>query len=69
MIVVGRFKEVRHLVDDDVFEEVPWFLHQFGVEPDVAGAVLACAPLGFHALQEVSVQISSNGALQLVKLS
>lgn len=45
-----------HFVDDDVFEEVLGVLDQFGVEADVAGAVVAAAPFGFHALLEIVVK-------------
>ena len=44
-------------MDDDVFEEVLRLLHQFGVKADLAGAVVAASPLGFHALEEIAVDL------------
>ncbi len=32
--VVGRFKQVDQLVDDDIFQAFPWLLRQLGIEPD-----------------------------------
>ena len=50
-------QQVRHFVDDDVFEEVLGLLLQLSVEADLAGVVVAAAPLGFHALQEVALNL------------
>jgi hypothetical protein len=32
--------QANHLVDDDIFETLAWFLDQFGVQPDAAGRVM-----------------------------
>ena len=53
-LAVGGFQQVGYFVDDDVFEQFLGLFDQFGVEADVAGAVVAAAPLGFHALEEVA---------------
>ena len=48
---------MSHFVDDDVFEEVLGLLLQLSVEADAASVVVAAAPLGFHALQEVALNL------------
>lgn len=53
-VTVPGFKQMDHLVNDDIFEQIFGLLHQFCVEADVAGAVTATAPLGFHSLQEIT---------------
>jgi hypothetical protein len=53
-IIMGWFKQVDHFMDDDVFEKILWFLYEFGVEANVAGAVVAASPLGFHSLQVIT---------------
>ena len=40
-------------MDNDVLEQVFRLLHQFRVEADVSGLMVAAAPLGLHPLQEV----------------
>ena len=52
-----RLQQVRHLVNDDVFEKVLRFLHEFCVKPDVSSAVVATSPLGFHPLQKIGRHI------------
>src|SRR5437870_4243438 len=54
MLAMHWLYEVSHFVDDDVFEQVLRLLHEFSVETDMAGAVVAASPLGFHPLQEIS---------------
>ncbi len=51
---VRGLQQVGHFMDDDVFQQVFRLLHQFGVEADVTGAVIAAAPPGLHALQVVA---------------
>lgn len=54
-LVVGVFDEVRHLVDDDVFEAFPGLLCEIGVEANGAAPWGAAPPLGLHPLdKEVS---------------
>ena len=54
-LAVRRLEQVRHFVDDDVFEEVLGLLHKLRVEADVAGAMVAASPLRLHPLEEVAV--------------
>lgn len=51
---VGRLSEVRHLVDDDVFQQILRLLHKFRIEADGALAAIAAAPLGLHALKVIT---------------
>ena len=53
-LAVRRFKQVYHLMNDDVFEQVLWLLHKLRVEADVTVAVVEAPPFRFHALQEVT---------------
>lgn len=50
-------------MDDDVFEEVFGFGDELGVEADVAGFVVATAPFGFHALEEVGLYFDFEAGL------
>lgn len=52
-LAVRRLDHVRHLVHDDVLQQVLRLFGQLGVEADGAGGGGATSPLGFHALQEV----------------
>ena len=56
-VAVGRFDQVGHLVNDDVFKHVLRLFHQFGVEADVARLVIAAPPLGLHSLEEVTAHL------------
>lgn len=49
-VVMSRLKEVGHLMDDDVLEQVLGLLHQFRIQPDIAGLMTAATPLGLHPL-------------------
>ena len=51
---MGWLDEMNHFMDDDVFEQVFGLLNQFGVQPDITGAMITAAPLGFHPLQEIT---------------
>ena len=53
-VAMSRLKKMYHFVDYNIFEQILWLLHQFGVETDVAGPMIAASPLGFHPLQKVS---------------
>ena len=53
---VRRLQQVRHFMHHDIFEEILWLLHELRVEADVAGAVVAASPLGFHPLQEIALE-------------
>lgn len=48
-LVVGRFEEVDHLMDDHIFEQIFGLLYRFGVQTDVARLVVAASPVRFHA--------------------
>jgi len=45
---------MNHFMNDDVFKKVPRLPYEFSIEPDVPGSVIAAAPLGLHALEEVA---------------
>ena len=49
-LTMGRLDQMKHLVDDDVLQQVAWLLDEFRVEADVASAVVATSPLRLHAL-------------------
>jgi hypothetical protein len=52
-VVVGGFKQVHHLVDDDVFKAFWRFFGEFGVEQDAAALRIARAPTGFHGASRI----------------
>lgn len=57
---------MRHFMDNDVFEQVFRFLHEFCVEADVAGEVVATAPAGFHALKKVTLHLDAEPLFPLL---
>ena len=52
-LTVLWFQEMRHFVDNDIFQQVFWLFHQFGIEPDTACLVIAASPFGFHSLEKI----------------
>lgn len=50
--VVGRFQQVKHFVDDDIFEALAGFFSEFGVYANRASGRAATSPFGFHPLNE-----------------
>ena len=66
---VRRLQQVQHLVHHHVLDQVLGLLHQFGIQADVAGRVVAAAPLGLHALQEIARNLHDeiNPLLTLLK--
>jgi len=56
MSVVRWLAQMRHLVNDNVFEKVLRFLDEFCVKPDMPGTVVATSPLSFHPLQHDAAQ-------------
>src|SRR4051812_7038568 len=65
-IAMRGLDEVNHLVNDDIFEQVLWFLHQLGVESNVTSPVVAASPFGFHPLQKVAANIDFELSLPLL---
>ena len=60
---MSGLQEMQHLMDNDIFEQVPGFFHQFCVQADVAGSGVTASPLGLHALQEISSDIDIKSML------
>lgn len=60
---VRRLDEVQHLVNDDVLEQISWFLDQLCIDPDRACPMVARAPARFHPLQEVAGDCNPQPAL------
>jgi hypothetical protein len=56
-VTMRRLDQMKHLVDDDVLQQVAWLLDQFRIEPDVSVSVVTTSPLRLHALQEVTLHI------------
>ena len=54
---VGWLQQVSHFVDDHVFEQSFRLFDQLGVQSDVPSAMIAASPLGFHALEEIAVDL------------
>lgn len=54
LLTVGRRDQMKHLVHDHVLEQVLRLLHELGIQADVPRSMIAAAPLGLHALQEVA---------------
>ena len=50
---------MSHFVNDHVFKQVFRFLHEFGVKADMAGPVIAAAPLGFHPLKKILLHLDA----------
>ena len=48
--VVRRLQQMRHFVDDDVFEVLSGFLRKLGVEAYRACTGIAAPPFGLHLL-------------------
>ena len=46
-------QKVQHLMNDDVLKKILRLLHEFGIQADVTGPVIAATPLGFHSLKEI----------------
>src|SRR3989339_730377 len=44
---------MRHLVNDHVFDEVLWLLHEFRVQTDMPRLMIAASPLGLHLLSSL----------------
>jgi hypothetical protein len=61
--VVSGFDQVRHFVDDDVFEAFARFLGQVRIEPDGGGAGGAATPFGFHLLNEEALHVHGHERL------
>ena len=52
-LAMGGFDQVKHLMDHYILKQILGLLHQFGVQPNGPCPVVAAAPLGLHALEEV----------------
>lgn len=52
-INVRWFYQVRHFVNDYVYEQILRLLHQLSIDTNVTRPVVATLPLGFHPLQEI----------------
>lgn len=62
-VIVSRLKQVKHLVDDDVFEALAGLLRQFGIETDALGSRAAAAPLSLHSLDEKALHLHLHAPL------
>ena len=49
LVAVHGFDKVHHLMHYYIFDQIFWFLDQFGVQPDVSRLVVVASPLCFHA--------------------
>src|ERR1700693_3054154 len=47
---MSRFKNVNHLMDNDIFEAFAWFLREICVQPDAASVRVAAPPFRLHLL-------------------
>src|SRR5437588_2631527 len=65
-LAVRWLQQMCHFMDNDVFEQVFRFLHEFRVEADVAGEVVATSPAGFHALKKVTLHPDAEFSLPLL---
>src|ERR1044071_5136360 len=65
-LAVRRLQQMCHFMDEDIFEQVFRFLHEFRVQPDVAGEMVATAPAGFHALKKVSLHPDAESRFPLL---
>ena len=52
-LAVGWLQQVRHLMHDDVFEQILRLLHELRVEADMTRTVIAASPLGLHPLEKI----------------
>ena len=59
-MVMRRFEQVGHFVHQDVFQALPWFLGQLGVQSDRSRCVIATAPLGLHGLNENAFHLDTH---------
>src|SRR5271165_169929 len=50
LVAVGRFKQMNHLVQNDIFETLFGLLREFGIETYATGKRVAATPLSFHVL-------------------
>jgi len=50
--VVRRFEEVRHLVNENVFEAFPRLSDEIGIQSDRTPTVVTATPLRLHSLDE-----------------
>ena len=41
-------------MDNDIFQQVFWLFHQFGIDPDVPRLMIAASPFGFHSLEKIT---------------
>jgi hypothetical protein len=51
-LIVGRFEQVCHFVNDYVPKASPWLFGEIGIQSDSGRAVIAATPFRLHSLHE-----------------
>ncbi len=55
LFTMPGFQKMTQLVHDNVFKQVLGLFHKLRIEADIAAAVGAASPFGFHFLHEKDV--------------
>jgi hypothetical protein len=61
--VVSGFQQVPHFVYDDVFEALPRFAGEIGIEPDAGGGAAAASPFRLHSPDKVAFHTDTHERL------